>query len=287
MEYVEREPPEPLRGLVRRLWATRGAVPYPVERIFPTPAVHVIVNLAGAYAVLNTATDRVTMASPVFCAGVHRAAVISRLPGVVHNAGAMLEPDAPRAFGIAPELVAGAVVDVAARLPALAAVAAVHGGPDDDLVGLVDDVAAALVASLRTDVTVPDHVPRAVRLLISRPDLPVHDVAARVGASPKALIDDVRRATGVTPKALAAVARFDRLIEAIPRERTVPWADLAVAAGYYDQSHAIRDFRLFTGMTPQSYASLSRRYGPEHVRFLPADTDGAGPDDRLRRHSTS
>jgi AraC-like DNA-binding protein len=282
VEYVEREPPEELRDLVRRLWATRGPVPYPVERILPTPAAHLIVNLAGPYAVHDAATGEVTIASPVFCSGVQRSALISRHPGVVHNAGAVLAPHAPGAFGIVPEMVTGAVLDVTAQLPALAHVAATHpGAGNDDLGGLVDNVAAALIMSRRHEVTIPDHVITAVRFLIESPQHPVHDVATRVGVTHKVLIDDVRRTTGITPKALAALARFDRLIEAIPRKSTVPWADLAIAAGYYDQSHAIRDFRQFTGMTPSRYATISRRFGPEHARFLPAEPEVL-PD-----HSTS
>jgi AraC-like DNA-binding protein len=46
----------------------------------------------------------------------------------------------------------------------------------------------------------------------------------------------------------------------VSRARGVHWAEIAADHGYYDQSHFIRDFRDFTGMTPSVY--LARR-GPD------------------------
>jgi len=40
------------------------------------------------------------------------------------------------------------------------------------------------------------------------------------------------------------------------------WASMAAEHGYFDQSHLIRDFRGFTGMTPTGY--LARRGPARH-----------------------
>ncbi|MBA3641917.1 MAG: helix-turn-helix transcriptional regulator [Acidobacteria bacterium] len=34
--------------------------------------------------------------------------------------------------------------------------------------------------------------------------------------------------------------------------RSVDWTEIAVGCGYYDQSHLIRDFKRFTGHTPEA-----------------------------------
>jgi AraC-like DNA-binding protein len=55
---------------------------------------------------------------------------------------------------------------------------------------------------------------------------------------------------GVTPK---RYARIVRLRSAVLQRKDLPsWADVAHAAGYYDQSHMIGDFQEFYGMPPDS-----------------------------------
>ena len=51
-------------------------------------------------------------------------------------------------------------------------------------------------------------------------------------------------------------------------ERRAGWtlADVAIEAGYYDQSHLTRDFAALAGTTPGAYA-VNSEFGPE-VRFL-------------------
>ena len=73
---------------------------------------------------------------------------------------------------------------------------------------------------------------------------------------------------GVTPKNLASVFRFHA---AYKRIRTVPDGRYGMVAldHYYDQSHFIRDFKRFTGMTPRLYAQTA-----DYGRFyIPATSD--------------
>lgn len=56
---------------------------------------------------------------------------------------------------------------------------------------------------------------------------------------------------GVGPKALHRVIRFRRYYGALRDGH--PGSDAALASGYYDQSHANRDFRAFAGASPREH----------------------------------
>ncbi|HYI50552.1 MAG TPA: AraC family transcriptional regulator [Microbacterium sp.] len=54
------------------------------------------------------------------------------------------------------------------------------------------------------------------------------------------------------------------------------WSELAVEAGYYDQSHLTRAFHRFVGLTPAAYFDGVRGRGPDAVRFVPEEDAPAG-----------
>ena len=64
---------------------------------------------------------------------------------------------------------------------------------------------------------------------------------------------------GMPPKRFVRVRRFQAAVRTLHRGVNVPWAELALACGYYDQSHFANDFHAFSGMDPTTY---SRRQGP-------------------------
>jgi AraC-like DNA-binding protein len=49
------------------------------------------------------------------------------------------------------------------------------------------------------------------------------------------------------------VLRFQEVLCLIEKGQRVPWADLALDCGYFDQAHFIHDFQAFTGLTPGAY----------------------------------
>jgi AraC-like DNA-binding protein len=91
----------------------------------------------------------------------------------------------------------------------------------------------------------------ALHLLRTRPDLDIIEIARDIGWSRKHLADRVRDAVGIGPRSFRRLLRFHRLTKAIGE--APDWAGLAHDAGYYDQSHLIREFREFAGMTPSDY----------------------------------
>lgn len=92
-------------------------------------------------------------------------------------------------------------------------------------------------------------VTHAVRMLhATHGSMRVEDVARRLEISRDRLEKRFRQQIGASPKSFATIVRLRRSIE-LYRDGT-NLAELSVAAGYFDQSHFIRDFRAFTGEAP-------------------------------------
>jgi AraC-like DNA-binding protein len=81
----------------------------------------------------------------------------------------------------------------------------------------------------------------------------VRDVSRHIGLSQRRFIQVFTEEVGLTPKLFSRVQRFHRAL-ALVRQATAPdWAQLAVNCGYFDQSHLIRDFLMFSGLSPMDY----------------------------------
>jgi transcriptional regulator GlxA family with amidase domain len=80
-------------------------------------------------------------------------------------------------------------------------------------------------------------------------------LASNVGLSRRRLIQVFAAEVGLTPKLFSRVVRFQRAREIVDHAATPNWAKLAVDCGYCDQSHLIRDFQEFSGLSPTDYLS--------------------------------
>lgn len=90
--------------------------------------------------------------------------------------------------------------------------------------------------------------------------LRVEALADTLGVSRQHLSAQFRDQVGLSPKLFARITRFRRATAtATARVRPSPsaappdWADLALACGYFDQSHLIRDFHDFAGSSPDAW----------------------------------
>jgi methylphosphotriester-DNA--protein-cysteine methyltransferase len=79
----------------------------------------------------------------------------------------------------------------------------------------------------------------------------VERVADLVGRSARQLHRVVAGEAGISLKAYARAVRFVGTVTQADATREPHWARLAVERGYCDQSHLVRDFQAFTGMTPE------------------------------------
>lgn len=80
----------------------------------------------------------------------------------------------------------------------------------------------------------------------------IAQLADRLDWSRKHLAQRFRAEIGLAPKAVARITRFTRA-QALARRGGDGWADIAVACGYADQAHLIREFREFAGATPMEW----------------------------------
>ena len=78
-------------------------------------------------------------------------------------------------------------------------------------------------------------------------------VAGAVGMSRRQLGRLFQERIGIAPKSLGRLGRFQRALRALDGNPRSPLAGVAAQAGYFDQAHLCRDFRLFAGTTPAGY----------------------------------
>ena len=82
----------------------------------------------------------------------------------------------------------------------------------------------------------------------------VRDVSQELGFSQRRFIQMFNSQVGLTPKVFCRIQRFQRARVLAEKLETPHWAELAVACGYFDQSHLIKDFQEFAGSTPRMYS---------------------------------
>ena len=114
-------------------------------------------------------------------------------------------------------------------------------------------------------------------LIAANGAVPLGLLATEIGCSHRHLIAQFRSRIGLPPKAIARVLRFNRALRLLnkppddradrpagkpyietghslaTRGETTPWADIAARCGYFDQSHFIKEFRRFAGITPNAF----------------------------------
>lgn len=119
--------------------------------------------------------------------------------------------------------------------------------------GLVLQLVAE-VARARAEEERPEWIDRAretLRRQIESPPGP-DELARRLGISDRRLEEGLRRWQETTLPALVRELRVEVAAERLTAS-DAPLAQIALAAGYYDQSHFTRAFREATGMTPGVY----------------------------------
>lgn len=110
---------------------------------------------------------------------------------------------------------------------------------------------------------------------------PIAALCRQAGVSLRAADRLFSQYLGVGPKTFARVCRFQRALAWLMKDDHVSLVEVATNCGYYDQSHFVKEFRLFAGGVPRGYKGYFPPQGPHDfapnvVHFLQDNT--AGPD---------
>jgi len=241
-----------LAPFVERLWLFEAGAPAPAgatERVLPNGRMQLLVSLADP---IDGARALVT--------GARAGSVEVPKAAMARILGASLRPGGAAAFIEAPAAaVAGHDVDLA------------------DLWGDEGRVLAERLAEGRTPTAILRRFEAALeaRRRARRPDpllafaLPalaggraVAEVVAASGASRATLVRAFHRAVGLSPKRWASVARFQRALGLLAAGAE-DLAEVALAAGFFDQAHMTHAFRRHADLTPGAYRPLA--VGRNHV----------------------
>lgn len=92
-----------------------------------------------------------------------------------------------------------------------------------------------------------------IRYLNQNPDSSVKQLVQKTGFTRKHLVCRFKEEAGLTIKEYQKIFRIYRVLKQIDKTRQISWAKLAGRFGFYDQSHFIKDFKQYTGLTPTDY----------------------------------
>ena len=103
------------------------------------------------------------------------------------------------------------------------------------------------------------------------------EVADAAGVSRRHLERLFARELGFPPNTVRRVVRFQRALMSLMTTPDEPLSALASAAGYFDQAHFVKDFKLFTGGLPRGYRgyyppAAPTDFAPNVVVFVQDDT---------------
>lgn len=92
----------------------------------------------------------------------------------------------------------------------------------------------------------------------SNGDIRIDELSRNLGYSQRYMSKMIRAGFGVSPKTLCKYMKFQKSLEYLGCRNDMDITEVSNALGYYDQSHFVKYFKEFTGITPKNYVSMVR-----------------------------
>lgn len=279
---MERAPHPALAGLVRSVWLSATATPQalpaaPREWMMPSGEMHLVLRLAGPpIRVFDHLDDHVPQnLGYAVVNGARTGAYAKAVAAGSSSIGIQLWPGASLALlGLPADELAGRHVQLDDIWGASAGLLreALLAAPSAE--GKLRCLETALMQRLPSSARSPWR--SAHRVVLTglqqlQAGSSVDAAARRSGYSQRQFVRLFSQAVGLTPRLYVRVQRFQKALRLMQRQRP-SLAEVAFEAGYSDQPHFNRDFRDFSGLTPEQY----RAARPVAVNHVPVSSPVAG-----------
>lgn len=182
--------------------------------------------------------------------GIATGPVLIGQTGQVHLVAAQLSPFGPAALGLPCAIDRHMALDtLPGGAPLLAGIRA--AGISRAAVERLDTMLLARLNPIPVGIV---EILRNSYALLGEKPADARSWADRTGVSEDRLYRLFKVHIGISPKTALMIARYQALVGSVlGEERGGGFAQLALLEGYYDQAHANRDFRRFTGVSPRQF----------------------------------
>ncbi|WP_431469483.1 helix-turn-helix domain-containing protein [Sphingosinithalassobacter sp. LHW66-3] len=229
---------------------------FTVRRELPNTQAVLLVNLGEPIALVGGDGGTLRLgAGEAFVAGTHLRPALSQSTGAQRGVHVFLSPVALRRLtGVPMHELRDRVVPLEALFGVAAATLGAALGEAADRAERVRLIEAALEARLARTADLRAVDLYALRQTETLAGVELAEIARDIGWSRKHLASRITDLVGVGPRSWRRLRRFERAV-GLAESGDRDWAGIAAECGYCDQSHLIREFQEFAGLTPRAFAA--------------------------------
>ena len=262
MRYWEAQPYRALSAYIRCFWAIKDR-PHegeaPAEPVLPDGCPEIVFNLGDPF--IRVQGGGIHLQPTALVAGQIRQRILIRPSGTVDLFGVRLQP-----AGLSAAL--GRPIDeITDTIIELRDLFGGAGAELEDRINIAKSFQEQVsifekffVRRLTCLGKVDSACNRAVFLIQDHTgQLPVRAVADSLGLSERQFTRRFKGAVGVAPKTFSRIIRFQSAVRSLQLDRSLNILDAALSFGYFDQSHLIRDFNEFAGVSPLAFFNQTHR----------------------------
>lgn len=254
------------------------------ERHLPSTEVVLLINLGAPHRTLTTQTKRWTTFDHAWVVGLHNTYYLTEAVGARRFMVVRFSPIGAHLFLRAPmDLIENQTVQLAQFDPKLARLLRTRLAalPNwETRFGVMESLVAERVIAVASETEVVLAAWNRLRDADGRIGLGL--LASELQCSHRQLITQFRDSVGLLPKTIARLLRFNRAVQLVnrlgrdviiepvsrpyievakaasPGGEQIRWAEMAADCGYFDQSHFIKEFQGFSGLTPVEFLHQDR-----------------------------